>query len=311
MRVIKDALPCILPTLTEIVNRSFQSSVFPTCWKNSEVIPLVKEGDPKIPNCNRPISLLPAASKICERIALNQLVTYLEVNKKLTSHQSGNKKLHSTETLNIFMADSILESMNRKELTALALLDLSKAFDSIDHLLLLTKLRALGLSRGTVEWFKSYLSGRIQVVLIDSTLSEPLPVTHGVPQGSILGPALFNIYINDLPLIPTTGPLESFVDDSKLFVSFPIKNINVVTAQLTEDLRKIAAWCCTNSLVINPEKTKLLLLGTRQTLNKVPDSFGLEILGKQLYPSPFAKNLGVTIDASLTFDEHVTNLVSS
>ena len=146
---------------------------------------------------------------------------------------------------------------------------------------------------------------------IGSTLSEPLPVTHGVPQGSILGPALFNIYINDLPLIPTTGSLESFVDDSKLFVSFPIKNINVVTAQLTEDLRKIAAWCCTNSLLINPEKPKLLLLGTRQMLNKVPDSFGLEILGKQSYPSPFAKDLGVTIDASLTFDEHVTNLVSS
>ena len=103
--------------------------------------------------------------------------------------------------------------------------------------------------------------------------------------------------------------MESFVDDSKLFVSSPIKN-NVVTAQLTEDLRKIAAWCCTKSLLINPEKTKLLLLGTRQ-MNKVPDSFGLEILGKQLYPSPLAKDLGVTIDASLSFDEHVTNLVSS
>ena len=115
------------------------------------------------------------------------------------------------------------------------------------------------MSRGTVEWFKSYLSGRFQVVRIGSSLSEPLPVTHGLPQGSILGPVLFNVSINDLPLIPTTGSLESFVDDSKLFVSFPIKNINVVTAQRTEDPRKIAAWCCTNSLLINPEKTKLLL----------------------------------------------------
>ena len=187
---------------------------------------------------------------------------------------------------------------------------MSQAFDSIDHLLLLTKLLTLGLSRGTVEWFKIYLSGRTQVVRIGSMLSEPLPVAHEVPQGSILCPALSNIYINDLPLIPTIGSLESFVDDSKLIVSFPIKNIDVVT-QLTEDLRKIAAWRCTNSFLINPEKTKLLLLGRRQMLNKVPDSFRLEILGKQLYPSPFAKDLGVTIDASLTFDEHVTNLVCS
>ena len=188
------------------------------------------------------------------------------------------------------MEDRILESMDRKKLTALVLL-----IGFVQG----KNLRGLGLSNEAVEWFKSYLSGRSQVVRIGSTLSESLSVTHGVPQGSILGPILFNIDINELPLIPTTGSLESFFDDSKLFACFPIKNINVVAAQLTEDLRKIAAWCCTNSLLINPEETKLLLLGTRQMLNKVPDSFGLAIFGKQLYPSPFARDLGVTIDASL------------
>ena len=146
---------------------------------------------------------------------------------------------------------------------------------------------------------------------IGSTVSEPLPITHGVPQGSILGRVLFNIYINDLPVVPTACSLESYVDDSKLFISFPIKNVDVVARQLTEDLRGIAAWCCANSLLIDPDKTKLLLLGTRQMLNRVSDDFSVILFGKQLYPATSAKDLGITTDASLTFDEHVTNIVSS
>ena len=311
MAVIKDALPCILPTLTEIVNRSLMSSVFPSRWKESEVIPLLKEGDPEIATNNRPVSLLPAASKVCERIALNQLTTYLEEEKRLTNHQSGNKKLHYTETLNLLISDTVFESMDRKEITALVLLDLSKAFDSIDHSLLLTKLRSLGVSSSAVDWFNSYLSGRSQIVRIGSTLSESRLITHGVPQGSILGPVLFNIYINDLPLMTNICSLESYVDDSKLYISFPMKDIDIIAEQLTEDLRRIAAWCCANSLLINPDKTKLLLLGTRQMLRSAPEDFHVTLLGKQLHPVSSAKDLGVTIDASLTYDEHVSNVVSS
>ena len=201
--------------------------------------------------------------------------------------------------------------MDRKEITALVLLDLSKAFDSIDHSLLLTNLRSLGVSSSAVDWFNSYLSGRTQIVHIGSTLSESRLITHRVPQGCILGPALFNIYINDLPLVTNICSLESYVDDSKLYISFPMKDIDIVAEQLTEDLRMIAAWCCANSLLINPEKTKLLLLGTRQMLRSVPEDFHVTLVGKQLHPVSSAKDLGVTIDASLTYDEHVTNVASS
>ena len=121
------------------------------------------------------------------------------------------------------------------------MLDLSKAFDSIDHRKLLTKLKALGLSLGALEWFKSYLTGRTQQVKIGSVVSEPGHITHGVPQGSILGPALFNIYLNDLPTIPNFADLESYVDDSKLYLSFPIKYVNEVMRNINEDLSKITA----------------------------------------------------------------------
>ena len=141
MKVIKDTLPVKLPVLTELINRSLLTSVFPTSWEESEVVPLLKEGDDDTPNDNRPVSLLPALSKICERAALNQLTEYMTRRNCLTEHQHGNKKQHSTETRNIFMSDMVFEAIDRKQITALVLLDLSKAFDSIDHKILLSKLR--------------------------------------------------------------------------------------------------------------------------------------------------------------------------
>ncbi|CAB4006335.1 Hypothetical predicted protein [Paramuricea clavata] len=172
VKVIKDALPYILQPLTDIVNCSLRESLFPSAWKLSEVIPLLKKGDHEIAKNNRPISLLLAASKICERVVLEQFTAYVEQKKCLSVHQSGNRKLHSTETLNLFISDKILKSMDDKEVVAVILLDLSKAFDSIDHVLLLKKLQVLGVSDDALCWFKSYLTGRQQVVRIGSTVSE-------------------------------------------------------------------------------------------------------------------------------------------
>ena len=267
--------------------------MFPLAWKKSEVIPILKEGDYEIPNDNRPVSLLPVASKICERVVLNQLMEYIYQKGCLTEHQSGNKKLHSTETLNILVSDMILDAMDRK----------------IEHSLLFKKLHSLGVSRKAVDWFKSYLSDRSQSVRIGHILSEGRVITHGIPQGSILGITILSIYINDLPTTPIACPLESYVDDSKIYLSFSFKDINVAEIQLTDDLRRIAAWCCSNSLLANPEKTKLLLIGTPQMLNHV-QNFRVTFVDKELQPVSSARDLGVEFDGCLSYDEHIPQVVS-
>ena len=219
-------------------------------------------------------------------------MTYMTTKRRLSEHQSGNKKLHSCETLNVMITDKALEAMNAKKVTFVVLLDLSKAFDSIDHATLLAKLQALGVSRASLDWFKSYLSGRLQCVRIGAETSSLQGISHGVPQGSILGPALFTIYLSNIPSIPDVCSLESYVDDSKLYLSFPVAEASNVIQQINKDLKKIASWCCYNSLLINPEKTKLLVLSTRQMLQKLPADFHVTLLGKKITPSPSARDLG-------------------
>ena len=152
--------------------------------------------------------------------------------------------------------------MAEKRISVVVLLDMSKAFDSIQHDNLLSKLYLLGVLASALVWFKSYLSLRKQVVRIGSDLSDPLPLTVGVAQGSILGPVLFTSYVNDLLSVPKKCVARGYVDDTKLFLTLPPTCVAI--SDLNSDLREIAKWCSTNSLLINPNKTKLLVVGVPQ-----------------------------------------------
>ena len=145
-RVIKDCLPIILPFVTPIINASLSSSTFPGIWKTAEITPIPKQGNHELPNNNRPISLLPVLSKVCERVAYNQFVTYLTTKKTLTTKQNGSKNWHSTETSLLRTTDAFLKGIDNKKLTACVLLDMSKVFDSVDHQKLLRKLQDVGAS---------------------------------------------------------------------------------------------------------------------------------------------------------------------
>ena len=192
----------------------------------------------------------------------------------------------------------------------MVLIDLSKAFYIICHRTLLLQLQGLGASSKASKWFQSYPTNRMQSTRPGTSRSEELIVTHGVPQGSILGPLPFSLYMNDLPSVVKFSSVESYVDDTKVYLSFSSKDIDSCLTKVTEDLRLIAAWCCTNKLLINPRKTKLILFGMRQLLSKIPD-VRVPFLGKNLAPVPFVKDLGIILDSNLTLNKHVNTVPSS
>ena len=276
----------------------------------AEVTPIPKEGDHEKPNNNGPVSLLPTLSKVCEKVALDQFMAFLESKQRLSTKQSGNKRFHSTETSLIETTDVILEAIDKQNVTALVLLDMSKAFDSLNHEILLLKLQDIGLSSAALNWFSSYMTNKFQAVRINSQLSDKLLIQSGVPQGSILGPILFNIYVNDLPSFPQCCKSKTYVDDNKLYITFPVQQRPSTVADMNRDLTTIRNWCFDNRLLLNASKTKLMLFGSRQMIAKIPD-FNLSLLGKDLVPSRCARHLGVIFDNQLSLSDHTVKTVSS
>ena len=192
----------------------------------------------------------------------------------------------------------------------MVLIDISEAFDSICHRTLLLKLQGLGASGKASKWIQSYLTDHMQSAWLGTSRSEELIITHGVPQGSILGTLLLSLYMNDLPSVVKFSSVESYVDDTKVYLSFSSKDIDSCPTKVTEDLRLIAAWCCTNKLLVNPSKTKLILFGMRQLLSKIPD-VRVPFLGQNLAPVPLVKDLGIILDSNVTFNEHLNTLTLS
>ena len=221
-----------------------------------------------------------------------------------------NFKYHSTETLSLLVTGHIFKAMDNKEITAMVLIDLSKAFDSICHRTLLLTFQGLGASIKASKWFESYLTDRMQSTRLGTSPSEELIVTHGVPQGSILRPLMFSLYMNDLPSVVKFPSVDSYVDVTKVYLSFSSKDIDSCLTKVTEDLRLIAAWCCTNKLLIDLSKTKFILFGIRELLSKIPD-VRVPFLSQNLAPVPGIKDLSIMLDSNLIFNEHVNTLPSS
>lgn len=302
VRLIKSARPALLQPLAHLISESLRTGSFPDALKMARVTPIFKSGEKDVSTNYRPISVLPALSKIFERAAQQQLLWHLERNRLLASEQSGFRPRHSTATSLLRLTNDINRAIDDGMTTAAVFLDVSKAFDTVPHGRLLLKLQRLGVSGTELDWFSSYLSGRSQLVAIGRTKSPLLPITTGVPQGSILGPILFLAYINDFPNCLKLAKANLYADDTVVYAAS--KSPSQLEDLLTAELSVVSDWFRRNGLVLNAGKTVLMTFGKAKQLEKFA---GLKIRVDQveLKMAASTKYLGVTLDSTLSYDLHV------
>jgi len=302
---LKLSLPYIVEPLTFIYNLILRQGSFPNVFKKAKVVPLPKSRDLSNPTNFRPISLLSMLSKPIEKHVHRHLSIFLESNNLIYPFQSGFRNRHSCHSALSHMVNRWLTSMNNSEMTGALFLDLSKAFDLVNHDLLLNKLATYHFSANSLLFFKSYLSGRTQYVFVNGKSSLDGTIRNGVPQGSILGPLLFSIYINDLPLSISQSHVHCslFADDTTLDVSSPKSSI--ITSSLQKALDDVCKWCRENSMILNPSKTECMLITTRQKQQLNPPPLSLSINSEPIKQVKQHKSLGIIIDDQLTWQAHL------
>ena len=313
---LSDCLDVLLPHITHVMNISLSFGHFPPIFKSAIVRPLLKK--PSLDqNClknYRPVSNLSFLSKVLEKIVLSQLLDHLTHNHLLNPHHSAYRRSHSTETGLLRIVNDLLLSLDNDKVALLALLDLSAAFDTIDHAILLSRLQtSFGISGTVLSWFQSYLLDRSQTVCVKAASSKPSVISFGVPQGSVLGPMLFVLYASPVSDVISRHAMshESFADDTQVHQSAPIDEICGLMARTRECISDLKVWMTQNKLQLNDEKTELLLACPKKFLNHPSLPTFLEIGNTTVPFSSSVRSLGVTLDPTLSFQQHISNVCRS
>ena len=300
MKPMQSVISEILSPLTYVLNLSISNGIFTDILKIANVIPLYKKDDPMIFSNYRPVSLLCTLSKILEKAMYDRVNDFLNEFDIIFKYQFGFRRGYSTYLALTVLMDKLTKSMENGDYVVGVFLDFSKAFDMVNHKILLSKLYHYGIRDVALKWFQSYLENRKQYVTYNGEISDMQIIKCGVPQGSILGPLLFLIYINDLANVCKYTMPIFFADDSNLFLNG--RDPADIEAKLNNELAQIAQWLKVNKLALNIDKTACMLFGNRQGYSKVK----LHLQGKQIAQVSNIKFLGVILDEKLNWKAHVS-----
>ena len=301
-KIVRECADLISVSLCDLFNKSLVSGIFPDDWKCARVTPLFKEGEQSDLNNYRPISVISVIAKVFERIVYDQLYNFLTNEDIISNHQSGFRSLHSTVTALLEATDNWAFNIDRGNVNAVVFLDLKKAFDTVDHDILLSKMNLYRIQGTALDWFKSYLTNRTQRCLVNGSLSRICSLKCGVPQGTILGPLLFLIYINDLPNCLTSCQPRMYADDTH--ITYAGVDVNSIQLNLNHDLDNLNKWLISNKLTLNTSKTEFMLIGSRQKLS----TLAISINNVPIEHVSSVKSLGIFIDENLRWQTHIDKL---
>ena len=291
--------------LAKIINKSFSDGIFPQQLKNARVVPIFKEGSKTDVGNYRPISLLSSLSKIYEKLMHIRILNFLDSNGVLHDMQYGFRPGRSCEHALLNAQQILLDSLSRRQVSLLLLIDFSKAFDMVEHSILLRKLEHYGIRGTALQWMRSYLENRMQFVSIDGTDSKTRHMKYGVPQGSILGPLLFIIYINDIPHVSNLAKFILYADDANIIITG--NDIAEVDAQLRDLCKSLLKWVNSNGLCLNLKKTNYMIFSRSRKLELPRPLLITNFLIKQKSEARF---LGVIVDEHLNWSTHVKTVRS-
>lgn len=303
--ILKISINHILRPLTHLINLSLKNGIVPRAWKLARITPLHKGGDPTNVSHYRPISVLPVLSKVLEKVVFQQVIAYLIENDLLCSQQHGFRPKHSTSTAVINVIEDIVCVIDKGYVVGLISLDLEKAFDLISHNILLKKLNFYGFDDNAIRWFRHYLYQRRQITVVNGNESVSSYVQCGVPQGSILGPLLFILFLNDLPKVVEKSSLSLYADDTCVY--FASKNPQELQNVLNKDLSLMANWFSHNHLILNIKKCNYMILGSNAKLRSFTN-LTLCVNNTELERVYQCKYLGVIIDCNLTWSKQIDSV---
>ena len=291
--------------LLDTINSSIITGSVPKGWKHALVTPIPKGKVTAEPSDTRPISILPAITKLIERVVQEQLTHYLEEHKLLSDAQHGYRKHHSTESALHVITDAALQAMQKGEISILVLLDLSKCFDVVPHSKLLNKLNLYGIE---TDWFRSYLEGHTQQVQMRGMKSNTRDNNIGVYQGGSLSCLLYMLYANDLSLcVGSDVTVVQYADDTQILVSGKKRDLQTVITRMQTALNSMYQWFCQNGMKLNAQKTKMLVLGTPAMLRNMPP-VTVNFCGATIPDSRVVQNLGLHMDRHLNYQSHIDAL---